>query len=561
MTKIISFILFISSRVLAADLCPTVSIEGGKVDFTDNEMALLCGDRDQAAWATIPAWQAQLHIRSMLQARGYHHPQFFIQNGKLLVNLGSQTIVKDIEFKNQVPDLDVSRKRHIIGDPLTPKKIDELRDWLTQELLNLGYACANVVVVADPSTSKMIVTLNAGKKQQIQSIVVEDIEKLYDNVLWRYYAFATGDLFQQRKLTLSERRTIAEDIVMDTHFTAECGGDGVALKQSVFAGKPRLFRVGLGVDSEQGPSLTVSWQHSRLGRRGNSIDSRLLASLNIQELSLSGKWYYISPISKHYLRPNLEVRREKESHFETVTTQITISPSKNWDDKDSRWEVNIGPSLRIDQKIEGLGIDDARSLILRLQIDNRTHEHEYFFGDPQSGSHWNLDLQTAHQELLAAVTAQRLLISGQTLWNYRLFSPPLLVFGIRWKIGTTIVPDKSQNLPPTFRHYLGGVDDVRGFSRKQLPGAQGALTTAYVGSEARFFDLLPYNLQPFIFVDAAKFGESSLTIENNLFWSPGFGMRWTSPIGAFRAEVAYGFSSEKNIESQWQYHLAYGREF
>ena len=79
--------------------------------------------------------------------------------------------------------------------------------------------------------------------------------------------------------------------------------------------------------------------------------------------------------------------------------------------------------------------------------------------------------------------------------------------------------------------------------------------------------MLPHGLQPLVFVDAAVVGRSSFKLDPNVYWSPGLGIRWNSPVGSVRVTVARGLvwrrdsAAEVLIKPQWQFFLSLGAEF
>jgi len=140
-------------------------------------------------------------------------------------------------------------------------------------------------------------------------------------------------------------------------------------------------------------------------------------------------------------------------------------------------------------------------------------------------------------------------------------------------VATTISPENvfsSKTLPPDWRQFFGGSQDLRGFGLKELPGndSAGALFGVYLGTELRFTDLLPWGLQPFTFVDLGAMGRNSLQLDRPYFWSPGFGVRWQTSFGSIRTTLAHGFleKNDPNVNapkslSHWQFYFSFGEEF
>jgi len=570
-------LLIIPTQVPAYDwaVCPTVSIKTDiDVEFSDSEKRLICGDPSgdsTQAWVLVPPRQAQFHLKAMLQTRGFHNSTYQVEGNKLIVNLGDTTKIQKITTTGAPSQLNVQRKRHIVGEDLTPQKLDELRDWIKLELQHLGYACPDMELQADVVTGEVVVNIKVGPKLLISKLTSQDVPHLLPGVLRRYDAFKIGQEFDIHRVTLTEKRLLDEDLVSGTYFDEKCEATELVLSQSVLPGPPRLFRIGAGFDTEQGPVFKLSWRHARLGKRGTSIENTILTTYRIQEFRSDIKWYFTKEPSRFFLRPTVEVRREKEEKYELLKSQIGFFPATTWDSHDARWDVQAGPSWHIEKTTVGVGPSSTQNIFLNSQIHWTTHQFEYYKRNPQSGSKLSLDFTTGHQGFLSQVTAQKIELHGQVLWNYKEYDPPLWVFGVRGGIASTLSVNNEgdiNNLPQNFRYHLGGSRDIRGFSRKELPtGKSGSLSMAYLGTEIRFLEPLPYRLQPFIFVDGGVLSQKPAHFDWPLYWSPGLGMRWASPIGVFRGEAGHGYIHDPlqrpvdSSLSHWQFYLAYGDEF
>jgi translocation and assembly module TamA len=157
----------------------------------------------------------------------------------------------------------------------------------------------------------------------------------------------------------------------------------------------------------------------------------------------------------------------------------------------------------------------------------------------------------------------------EKLWNVGAYEPPLAVLGARGWIGGTVVGDADaarRELPVAMRFFIGGNSDFRGVGPGELGDESGFLTGVYQGLELRAGDLLPLRLQPLVFVDAAMAGRSSLRLDPDVYYAPGFGARWPTPIGSFRVTFARSLLWRRDPatapgRSHWQFFFSYGREF
>ena len=116
------------------------------------------------------------------------------------------------------------------------------------------------------------------------------------------------------------------------------------------------------------------------------------------------------------------------------------------------------------------------------------------------------------------------------------------------------------------RFFIGGDADFRGVGPGELGDETGFLSGVYEGLELRAGDLLPYKLQPLVFIDAAIAGRSSLRLDPDVYYAPGFGVRWSTFIGAFRATFARSLLWRRDPltapgRRHWQFFFSYGREF
>jgi hypothetical protein len=554
-------------------ICPSIIFDDKlPFKFSDDELRLLCGGpaAESEAWEVISPGQAKLSMTAMLQQRGYHMSRFAIDQGILRVSLGQVTVIKHIYIKDAPESLDINRKRGLIGEKLTPNKLDELQNWIGSELKHLGFPCPKVETVANFETGEILATIISGPLQKILKIDADEISDLHPGVIRRFDAFHIDDIFDIWKVEITERRAMNEDFVLGDHFKETCTPQGVELYQVIQPGLPRTLRVGVGLDSEEGPQFTLSTHYNRLNKRGSSLTNTLLASFRIQSFTSNFDWYVLRNSQHFFLKPQLEIKRDVEPSYEYLESQIETLPTYNWDDLSRRWEVSLGPAFQVDKTVVGLGPLNAEFVFLSQSLTVYSHDYEYFEKNPQRGYKVQLSSLTSNQAIGSSATVSKIMVSFEDLLNAGNFSPPEIVFGTRGLVGTIFDANSSSdvaNLPPALLYFLGGTQDLRGFSRQELPDTGlGAMTVTYLGIESRFLSLLPWNLQPYIFGDVGALGVQPTNLDWPIFWDPGVGIRWASPIGAFRGEGAHGFLDSPNSplnsdRSHWQFYLSYGEEF
>lgn len=536
-----------------------------KLKFTEAEARLMCGDSSLAPWASIPRSQARYFIKNFLETRGYYYPTFEDTKDQLIVNVGPLTLVEEFQVEGAPDDLDLRRYWQPVGKPLTPKSIDDVVEWVKHRLQTIGFPCPHVEAKADSRTGIVKILAEPGPRQYIISMPSEPVADLKPEVLRRYDAIGVGDLYNGDYLTLTSRRTVADDILLSTYFTETCADHGVKVMQRVFSGEPRVVRFGIGFNTEKYFLLRASHKNTRLGSDASSLLSTAMVSYREQEAQVAYDWHHVPEWPRYLLRPSISFKREFEIKYETRTTALALAPTLSYDFDHVHVSGNAGPALNVVETFRGEGPAAVKIATIDTALAIQSHYYEYYSASPQEGFNLNFKTSLGQRRWGSDVTAKRFDLNGTLLHNWRLLDPPIFVFGLRGGLSTIVTDSGGEKLPPNYRTYLGGSRDLRGFARRSLPNnGDGGLTAGYLSSEIRLNSLIPYHIQPLVLADVGRTGVESMHLDKTLYWSPGFGVRWESPIGSFRMTIARGFvipNPDDIAPSGISFYLSYGEEF
>lgn len=554
----------------ATDLCPRVRFVGPAVKLTDLEKRLVCGDPGSDGWKEISLPQARQFMTAFLQARGRHFPAFGARDGTLEVSAGSATVVTRLVGDGLDEVYDLGKRRKIVGQLLTPDLLDKVQKGVAFELESRGYACPKVVVTADARDGVVRVDAAPGTPYALEGIAPADVPGIEPSAFDRYRAFVPGQPYDARLLALTADRIKADDLFLSAYYDVACTTGGARVVQRVVEGKPRLVTVGVGADTEGLVQGRMRLKQSRIGRRASSAEVSLFASRLQQSLDADAS-LYLSDTSRLYMYPAGYVRREDEIQYEAAHSEAAFSPAWTHDGSDFRVEVRGGPAYDYFNTIRGEGPTRSSWAAFVTRTVFRTHMYEYYRRDPRRGWTGTLETSSRVRGAYSHVTAHRVQVSGEGDWNLGNYEPPLLVLATRGLLGTTAASGGSSvafaEVPPTERFFLGGDADLRGFQRKRLPDdAGGFLTAVYQGMELRAGDVLPGDVQPLVFVDAAMGGRRDFHLDADVYYSPGAGFRWVSPFGSVRATVARGLvwrngSPTEAPRPHWQLFFSFGKEF
>ena len=549
--------------------CPGIVFTGAKVALTAVERRLVCGDPNSEAWKEVPQTEARAFLKTFLQQRAYLYPVFAVKDGRLIVDPGKITAIKRLQGDDFPPGLDLSKRRGIVGAALTPAKLDEIQAALTAELQNRGYACPEVAMSADARAGEVRARFLGGGTHVADPIAEPAVDGVDPGIFRRFEAFERDRPLDQRLLTITSARVVSEALFLNSSYDVSCGTEGVRIVHRVASAPPRLVSLGVGVDTEGLASVRARWIHSRIGRRASTAETTLFASAREQSLDAQMN-LYLAPSSRSYLLPRAVAARSDEPLFETESSEISLSPAFTWDDQALHVEFNAGPALEYADTQRGVGPQRALFQSFNTHFAVMSHLFEYYLREPRGGFHAELDTASRVAGLNSSLTANRVRLGTEKLWNLGGFEPPLAVLGARGWAGTTIVADPVAalpQLPPAERFFIGGDADFRGVGTGELSDENGFLSGVYEGLELRGGDLLlPYKLQPIVFIDTAMGGRSSLELDPNVYYAPGFGVRWATFVGSFRVSFARNLVWQRDPamspgRPHWQFFFSYGQEF
>lgn len=550
--KLVVFLLVIFSGQLLAQekLCRTVVIHEKDIDFTDTERRMLCGDSSQEGYRVIPAYEAKVFMTGFLQSRGRLHPEFEIKDDVLHVWPRGKTKIHGIvvvtgEEKERKKIKDEVQRR-FRKKVLTPKTMDALEAGGLSVIRRRGYPCAKVE--SEALVPEHSVTLHYSRLvwHPFGPITRQEIKGLHPNALTRFYPMEKDDQFDELLLQLTEKRMIREQVVAGTYFLENCSEDAktFSLSQEFILGPPRSFRYGVGANTEVGPFARAQWAHNRFRPMASKLSATLQASLRVQALNLTADMFVWPNRPRTSIFGQFDLIRE--SQFDYLQTTARLRPHMKWtEDKLGRgWTYTLGPTFeagqfKSEEKIESRSYKTAAA---EGRLMWNSHVYEFFDQHPQEGDTFAFGFDYRDPSFGFTDKLLKLDSTFARLGQVGVWERGELIAGLRLNGGTTFVPTTTEleNLPPSVKFYGGGSDDLRGFLLRTLPknDGLGALTKFGGKLELRRTSLLLDSLEGFIFLDGARFGDRSWELEKRVWYSPGVGLRWHSPIGMVQGYVA-----------------------
>lgn len=557
------FIFFLVPAHAEPELvCDDVYIAGDDISFSDNEKKLVC-DGETKGWGKIPNNQKIFQIKIYLQNQGYYTPKVERLTKRTIINTGSRSYIKKVTFLDTPEEF--YREKYIgsIGKELTSGNLDEIKSWTSNRLASIGYPCAEIEGRASYVTGEVKVKIVQNARSYIKDLYRENTTRFDPSIFQRYDAFEIGDVYNNDFLGLTSQRVINAGLVSYSYFQHECPKPN-DLTQKFISKKPNTMIFGIGGSSEELPILEFKWKNTGLDNKGSEFNTLVYAS-NIQQKIEFGLTYYPWIQAPRFsIRPTLKLSRSKELIFETTERKFEVGFRKTKDTSTKKTIYEVVPSYSRETNIDSDLPEEVKITAVKLGLDMTSHYFAFFRNSPRKGYQGGISITPYKSFTVEYEEAGTTLdIRGTYLSNIADFDPPNFIFGTRFFF-KNIVTDEISTIPQTYRLYLGGQDDVRGFSRKSINNDEiGYKSVAHLSFEGRFTSVLPYKLQPYLFYDFAKSGLESWQFTQELYHSPGVGLRFESPIGNFRFNMAKGLIANNSTELKegLNFQFSYGREF
>jgi translocation and assembly module TamA len=181
---------------------------------------------------------------------------------------------------------------------------------------------------------------------------------------------------------------------------------------------------------------------------------------------------------------------------------------------------------------------------------------------------------TKGQRVTVAVQPFLGLLGGEAAFNrfeangsayVKVTDEPRVVLAGWGRLGT-IQGAETFDVPAPHRFFVGGAGSVRGFGLQKAGPVDavgdpvGGLSALSFGGEIRIRASESIGVVPFI-EGGRAYLDSVPQMDLPLFWGAGLGLRWFTPVGPVRADVAVPLNPRSGIDSPYQIYLSLGQAF
>lgn len=333
--------------------------------------------------------------------------------------------------------------------------------------------------------------------------------------------------------------------------------EGGALPQEIELSEraPRTVRLGAKWSTSEGAGVQGSWEHRNLFGRAE----RLTLGLSIAQIEQSATADFRKPNflrSDQSLLASAEIVHEENDAYKENRIKAGVSLERSlgrW------WTGSLGTTFQITETedINGRITYQLIGIPALLRYDNTDDVL-----DPREGLRATLAATPyfgASDQ--SATTFTKLEAAGSTYLGFT----DELVLALRGRYGL-IAADDTTDVPGSTRFYAGGGGSVRGYGYQKAgpldakgdPIGGRSVLEASVEARYRFTE----TIGGVAFIDGGQaFSTLEPSFSDPLLWGAGLGLRYYTPIGPVRLDVAVPLNKRRNVDDAFQIYVSLGQAF
>jgi translocation and assembly module TamA len=465
---------------------------------------------------------------------------------RITVEPGARTRVRDVDLSFRGPALEDAEGRKRVdvvrqtwrlqpGEPFRQSEWDAAKE---EALLRLGrgrYAAASIAesearIEPERQSAYLKLQLDSGPVFHAGPTVVSGLRRYPASVVENLNPMRAGEPYDAIKLELYQRRLLETGYFNAVHFAIDpdpAQAAAAPLRVNVIEAPSQRVDTGITFSTDTRVGVTVDYRNANIFDSAWRFRPRLNVNAKEQELNLNldtpprpgGVW-------------NTYTTRVKRSNIEgQVSREAVVGYAHNWGLESTPSQVSL--SAHVERlSVGGAETENNHALFAGYRRTFRTTDD---IVSPRRGV-----LGTF--EIGATVPG----VNTRDFARTRTRVSWLIPIGLRNDIlvrgeAGVVLANSRRGIPSSFLFRTGGDQTVRGYAFESIGVAQG---DAIVGG--RYLALVSTEYTRWITdtLGAAVFVDAGDAFDRLSAFDPargyGVGLRWRSPVGPFRGDIAYG---------------------
>jgi len=562
--------LFCVSAVRAERV--SVAVEGVEGDVLESVRASIelhqYEDRDVSAVEVRRLFErADEQIRTALEPFGYYsadvssklerpeagkyHATFRVKPGEPVI-VSKESVVVTGEAA-QLEDVKVALEHFAPrqGERLDHGAYERSKQEIQNALANEGYIASQMVkhrveVVRAANSAEIDLEWDPGTRHRLGAVRYTN-GQFPDKFLRRYTPWREGEFYSAEKLLNLQQALVDADYFAAVGVTPDLEHvqDAVVpVDVSLVPAKRNVYTANVYVSTDSGPGTRLGFERRWLNERGRKFSTELQYSTRLQEISAQ----YKIPQPGIPNRSLLFGAGYRDETTDTSTSRMARAAASQVTDRWKGFQRTLGLQY-LNGDFEIASEQHSTSLLYAEGLLTRKKSNDLYF--PLSGYSLLYGLRVAAESALSETSFVQARAEGK--WLRQAGDDGRII--LRAMFGGMVVKDFDA-LPPELRFFAGGDRSIRGFDYQQIGDLDekgeviGGKYQAIGSAEYEHYFLPKWGAA--VFVDAGD----AFTKQFKTNVGAGVGVRWKSPVGLVRVDVARPLVSD--FEHEWRIHIIIG---
>ncbi len=511
--------------------------------------------------------QIRLKADRALQALGYYASEIELEQSaeapervRVRITAGQPVRVRQFEVQLTGDALQDEEFARILarpglksGDVLDHGKYESIKSRLRARALARGYfdadfSIAEVRVYPEERVADVQVEFASGRRYRFGEVKIEGVTERA-RLVTPLIPFRTGDPYRAIQLgqlsqSLSETQYFQQVDVRPR--IADARDYRVPVDIVLKPKSSNLVETGIGVSTDEGPRVQLNWEKPWVNKYGHRLNAQFKVSAPQQELNVGYRIPGLDPLNDYYLLQTGYVAKDlQDTNSSKTLVGLHYRTRKRGD-----WERDYFVRMEYEDYTQGLESGTSLLLLPGLSLNRlRTRGGlDPDWGDRQllitefSDPYWGSDSRFVRvwgrsKWLRAPSTGHRFIARAEQggIWG-----------------------DDLETIPPSLRFFTGGDQTVRGFSYQSLsPVDSAGLLTGGKYTTALSLEYAVPVAEKWRLASFVDTGIATSTYDEPWKIGTGLGVRWMTPVGQLRIDLAFGVSE---TQVPFRLHFAMGPE-
>lgn len=441
------------------------------------------------------------------------------------------------------------------GEPLNHADYERSKRALANEARQRGYfddrfSTAELAVNVEAGWAEATLVMDTGERYALGEVTFS-ASPFRERFLRRLVPFESGSPYTAGAVADFNRRLLDSGYFSDAQVETrrDAGPPGrVPVRAAVTTRERNTVTTGAGYSTDEGPRLQLGYQRHYVNDRGHQLSSQLRLSTVRQSVEARYEIPLADPINDHL---TLSTAWENADIEDTSSERYSVRLARR-QTFTSGWTRT--QSLRWLEERFSVGVERGRSRLILPGISfSRTRSRGGL--DPDWGDQQRYSLEVASEPLGSDVDIARLRLDNT--WLRSLGKAHR--FKLSAHLGGVATSDFEQT-PTSLRFFAGGDQSVRGFAWRSLGPEDDngdVIGGRYLTTGSGEYSYgLSDDWRLATFVDAGNAYRDPSAFDPAV--GTGFGVRWSSPVGPLRLDLAWGVSRD---DVPFRLHFSIGPPF